>query len=225
MEPGGDALDRSAVWFAWGGVAGVVVFDLGWLFAEAVQTGGYSVGRHDVSDLGALTAQHAWVVLITGGISGVLTIAFAIGGLRPALRIPGRRDALGAWLLAASLMGLDNVSDAFFRLDCRAADPGCSSAVAMGSWHGTVHAVVGVIAAVATMGALFTLPPRMRRIGAWQDLARPMLATAWVFTALLVAYVAREGRAGGGLLQRVLIVILSVVVIVLALRVRRLASR
>ena len=63
--PGGDVLDRSVVWFAWGGVAGVVVFDLGWLLAEAVQTGGYSVARHDVSDLSALTAQHAWVVLYT----------------------------------------------------------------------------------------------------------------------------------------------------------------
>jgi hypothetical protein len=29
---------------------------------------------------------------------------------------------LGAWLLAASLMGLDNLSDVFFRLDCRAVD-------------------------------------------------------------------------------------------------------
>jgi hypothetical membrane protein len=225
MEPVDGTLGRSAAWFAWAGVAGVIVFDLGWLIAERVQSGGYSVASHDVSDLAALTAQHPWVALTSAGISGVLTIAFALGGLRPALRIPGRRDALGAWLLAASLMGLDNLSDAFFRLNCRAADPGCTSAVAMGSWHGSVHVVVGVIAALATVGALFTLPPRMRRIDAWRDLARPMFATAWVFTVLLFAYVAREGRAGGGLLQRLLIVILSVVVIVLALRVRRLARR
>jgi hypothetical protein len=223
--PGGDVLDRSAAWFAWAGVAGVVVFDLGWLLAEAVQTGGYSVARHDVSDLSALTAQHAWVALTASGIAGVLTIAFALGGLRPALRIPGRRDALGAWLLAASLMGLDNLSDAFFRLNCRAADPDCSSGVAMGSWHGIMHVVVAVIAAIATVGALFTLPGRMRAIAAWRDLARPLLATGVVFTVLLVAYVAAEGRAGGGYLQRILIVILSVVVIVLALRVLRLARR
>jgi hypothetical membrane protein len=225
MEPVDSSLGRSAAWFAWAGVAGVIVFDVGWLIAEAVQSGGYSVTRHDVSDLTALTAQHTWVALTTIGIAGVLVIAFALGGLRPALRIPGRRDAMSAWLLAASLMGLDNLSDAFFRLDCRAADPGCTPGVAMDSWHGTVHVVVGAIAAIATVGFLFTLPPRMRRIGGWQDLARPMLATAWVFVALLVAYVAREGRAGGGLLQRALIVILSIVVIVLALRVRRLARR
>jgi hypothetical protein len=49
--------DRRAVWLAWGAVAGIVVFNLGWLLAGAVQGGGYSVARHDISDLGPLTAR------------------------------------------------------------------------------------------------------------------------------------------------------------------------
>jgi hypothetical protein len=101
-----------------------------WLLAGTMQTGGYSAASHDVSDLGALTEQSPLVMLTAQGIAGALTIAFALLALQPALAVPGRRAALGAWLLAASLMGLDNLSDAFFRLDCRAADPGCTAAAA-----------------------------------------------------------------------------------------------
>jgi hypothetical protein len=44
-------------------------------------------------------------------------------------------------------MGLDNLSDAFFRLDCQAADPACTPAAAASSWHGKVHLVVGLVSA------------------------------------------------------------------------------
>ena len=68
-----DTLPRSrrrAVWLAWGAVGGVVVFNLGWLLAGAVQGGGYSVASHNISDLGALTARFPWVMLIAQGIAG-----------------------------------------------------------------------------------------------------------------------------------------------------------
>jgi uncharacterized protein DUF998 len=133
------ALDGRAVWLAWGAVAGVVVFNLGWLVAGAVQGDGYSVASHDVSDLAALTARSPWVMLTSQFIAGTLIILFALFALfalRPALAVPGRGTALGALLLAASLIGLDNLSDAFFRLDCRAADPGCTTAAAASLWPG-----------------------------------------------------------------------------------------
>jgi hypothetical protein len=88
---------RRATWLAWGAVGGVVVFNLGWLLAGALQAGSYSVARHDVSDLGALTARSPWVMLISQGIAGTLTILFALFALRPALAVPGRGTALGAW--------------------------------------------------------------------------------------------------------------------------------
>ena len=69
-----------------------MVFNLGWLPAGAVQTGGYSVASHDVSDLAALTAQAPLVMLPATGIAGVLTIAFALfapGAPRPRPRAPG----------------------------------------------------------------------------------------------------------------------------------------
>ena len=45
------------------GAAGPVVFTLGRGVGQAVQDGRYDPGRDDISDLGALTAQHPWVVL------------------------------------------------------------------------------------------------------------------------------------------------------------------
>jgi Protein of unknown function (DUF998) len=206
-----------------GAVGGVVVFNVGWLLAGALQAGGYSVARHDVSDLGALTAQDPWVMLTAQGIAGTLIILFALLALRPALAVPGRGTALGAWLLAASLMGLDNLSDAFFRLDCRAADWGCTTAAAVSSWHGTVHLVVGVISGIATIAIPFVLAARMRRADGWRDLARPTILFGLLFLAVLVSSAVLEGKTGGGYLQRGAIVLLSAGIATLALRVRALA--
>ena len=206
-----------------GAVGGVVVFNVGRLLAGALQAGGYSVARHDVSDLGALTAQDPWVLLTAQGIAGALTVLFALFALRPALAVPGRGTAFGVWLVAASLMGLDNLSDAFFRLDCRAADRGCTTAAAVSSWHGTIHLVVGVISAIATIAVPFVLAARMRRADGWRDLARPTILFGSLFFAVLVGYAALEGKAGGGWLQRAAIVLLSAGVATLALRVCALA--
>jgi hypothetical membrane protein len=216
-------LDRWAVPLSWGAIAGVFIFNLGWIVAGALQTGGYSLARHDVSDLGALTAQDPYVILIAGGIAGVLTILFALFALRPALAVPGRGTAIGAWLLAASLMGLDNVSDLFFRLDCRAADAGCTASVASASWHGKLHVAVAVVSVFATIAVPFVLASRMRRVEGWQDLVVPAITFGVVFLMVLLAYAATESKMGGGYLQRIAIVLLSVAIATVALRVRSLA--
>jgi hypothetical membrane protein len=213
------------VWLAWGVIGGILIFNIGWILAEALQGGGYSIARDDVSDLGALTARDPWVLLAATGIAGALTILFALFALRPALAVPGRRAALGAWLLAASLMGLDNLSDTFFRLDCRAMDAGCTSAVSTASWHGTVHVIVATVAAFATIAAPFVLAPRMRRVEGWRDLATPTIAIGVLFVVVVLGYAALERKSGGGYLQRAAIVILSAGVIALALRVRALSTR
>ena len=223
MEGASETLERRAVWLAWGAIAGIVLFDLGWLLAGAVQAGGYSVASHDISDLGALTARFPWVMLTAQGIAGTLTILFALFALRPALAVPGRRPALGAWLMAASLMGLDNLSDVFFRLDCRAADQGCTAAAAASSWHGRVHLAAGLLSGIATIALPFALAARMRHADGWHDLARPTILAGSLLVAVLAAYVAFEGKTGGGYLQRAAIVIFSAGVVTLALRVRVLA--
>jgi len=210
-------------WLARGAIAAQVVFTAGWLLGDALQDAPYSPARDPISDLGALTAQHAWVILVAQGVAGVLTIAFAIGALRPALAVAGRGTPLGAWLVAGSILGLDNLSDAFFRLDCQAADPGCA-AVAIASWHAEIHDVAAVVGVALAAGAPFALAHRMRLAAAWRDRAGPTVVFGLLFALVAAAYVALTGADGDGYAQRALWVVASLGVVLLALRVRVLAA-
>lgn len=198
-------------------VAAQLLFVGGWLVLGAIEGGGYSAGRHDVSDLAALTADHATIDRITLGLSGAATLAFGLS----LVAVLGR----AGWLVALSLPALDNLTDVFFRLDCRAADPGCDLAAATGSWHGTLHVVFFVIAALATIPAPFALSRAMRRADGWQDLARPTRIYGVVIVAVLVATGAASGTAVQGWAQRGAIVVVTVGVAALAWRVIRLDSR
>jgi hypothetical membrane protein len=115
---------RRAIWLAWGAIGGVVVFNLGWLLAGALQGGSYSVASHDVSDLGALTARFPWVMLTAQVIAGTLIIAFALFALGPALAVPGRGPALerrtGDGYLQRSAIVLVSVGVATLALRVRA---------------------------------------------------------------------------------------------------------
>lgn len=193
-------------WLAVGAIAAQVIFTAGWVIGAAVQRGPYSATEHYISDLASLTADHAWILLVAQGIAGVLTIAFALFALR--------RDApVAAWLVAASGLGLDNLSDAFFRLDCRAIDVGCVQS----SWHAHLHGTVGTLTSLATLLAPFALARRYPiAIGfgvviAAGDLANYLLdsdhgfwqrfvrVVAGVGVMLLAAQVAKPTRRTSGL--------------------------
>ncbi len=152
-------------------------------------------------------------------VSGLLTAAFALWALRLSLTVAGRRVAVSAVLVAVSLPALDNLSDAFFRLDCRPADAGCTSSVAASSWHGTIHVIGFVVAAIPT----FALSRRMRAVEGWSDLTRP----ARVFgVALLVGFVATaasQRSSAQGWTQRIAATLAASGVAALAVRVLRLA--
>src|SRR5436190_8947273 len=154
--------NRTVIVLAFGAIAAQVLFVGGWLIGGAIEGHGYSAGRDDISDLTALTAHYATFNRATLLVSGLLTAAFALWSLRPSLTVPGRGVPVSALLVAVSLPALDNLSDAFLRLDCRVADAGCSSSVAASSWHGTVHVVAFVVAAIPTLIAPFALSHRMR---------------------------------------------------------------
>jgi Protein of unknown function (DUF998) len=216
------SVERPARWLAIAGIVGPVVFTAGWVVAEALQDEHYSPARHDISDLAALTAQYPSVALATQGVAGLLVIVFALGALRPALTGPDGREPIGAWLVAASLMGLDTLSDAFFRLDCQAADSSCTASVAVASWHGKVHLLAALVAVVATIAASFALARAMRRTPGWDDLAGPSRTFGWFLVLGVVATAATEGSSVQGLVQRTLALAVSAAVVVLAVRVRRL---
>jgi hypothetical protein len=63
----------------------------------------------------------------------------------------------------------------------------------------------------------------MRHADGWRDLARPTIVAGSLLVAVLVAYVAFDGKPGGGYLQRAAIVLVSAGRVALALRVRALA--
>ncbi|WP_427894520.1 DUF998 domain-containing protein [Kribbella sp. GL6] len=208
-----------------GVIAAQLLFVGGWLVLGATEGRGYSAARHDISDLGALTAQHATAYRLTVGIAGFVTIAFALLVLSPSLRSAGRAGVAGAWLVALSLPGLDTMSDAFFQLDCRAADAGCTPSDAFGSWHGKAHLISFVISALATVAAPFVLSRAMRRVAGWRELAGPTRAFGILTILLLAATGATTGTTVQGLTQRVAAVVITAAVAFLGWRVLRLTSR
>jgi hypothetical protein len=188
---------------ALGAIVAQVLFVGDWLVFGALEGFGYSPARHDLSDLGALTARHPVPFLFLLGVSGVLTMAFALGALAPALRVPGRGVAVGAVLVAMSLPALDNLGDVFFRLDCRAADAGCDASAATASWHGKAHIAVFLLALVPTLVAPFALATRMRLLDGWRALAGPARTFGIVAVVALVATGAFQGSSFQGGAQRI----------------------
>jgi hypothetical protein len=206
-------------------IAAQAAFVIGWIVLGVLEGHGYSAGRHDVSDLGALTAHHTTSWALVEVISGVTTMVFALWALRPALIGPGQGSTIGAWLVAASLPALDNLGDPFFRLDCRAADVGCSMSQATTSWHGKAHLVLFAVAVLPTVVAPFVLGRRMKQLDAWRDLARPARVFGVVVILGLVGNAATSGTAVQGWAQRALIVVVCSGIVVLAARCRTEASR
>jgi Protein of unknown function (DUF998) len=205
-------------------IAAQGVFIAGTAVGGVIEGHGYDPGRHNISDLAALTAHHATLARLSLGIAGAFTIAFALLVLRPALRTADGRESIGAWLVALSLAGWDNLSDAFFRLDCRDADVGCVSTTSFDSWHGKVHIASYVIAGVATVIAPFLLSGRMRMIDGWRDLAGPTRIAGFVFIAALAVTALIGGTAIQGWAQGFALFLVSLCVVPLAVRVLKLTG-
>lgn len=203
-------------------VSGQVVFTGGWLLASLVQGDSYSIARHDISDTGAVGAPHAWVLLVAQGIAGACTLAFVLLAFRPALA--GVRGRNLSSVLIALPLGVVYLMDAFFRLDCRIAD-GCTPQQTTTSWHGIIHAVSGVVLLLLLLVAPHVVARCLRRSPDWAALARPSVLLGVAIDLTAIAYLALDGKAGAGYAQRVLVLLASVWVTLLALRVLRLRSR
>ncbi|GAA3347044.1 hypothetical protein GCM10020358_60340 [Amorphoplanes nipponensis] len=97
-------------------MAGAALFTAAWLAAGLWQGPGYRWTRDDISEMGAVTAPHAWLFLVPQAVAGLLTIGFALFALRPVLRPAGTVGIVAAWSAAGS--AVQDLSDAAFRLDC-----------------------------------------------------------------------------------------------------------
>lgn len=210
-------MSTSRLQIARAAVLAQLVFVFGWLIIGGLEGHGYLPMRHEISDLAAMTAHYPTADRVTLALSGSLTIAFAFV-LRHHLGDP-------ALLLALSLPGLDSLTDSFFRLDCRAADAGCTFSDATASWHGKAHLGVFALSALATVAAPFVLARAMRRRQGWVGLARPANLFGFVTIAVLVATGATSGTAVGGLTQRIAATVVTGGVAIVAWRVARMEGR
>ena len=155
-------------------VAGLILGDL-------VQPDAFSPANDDISDLGAQTADQAWIYnQIGANLSGLLIIAFALGLWR----------ALGSgWLARLGVLGLAGLGvtrflEGFLRLDCRGMDEGCENT----SWQADGHRIESGI----TSALVFLVPPVLafvfRRLPQWRDLWLPTLLTVPVVLAVGVLF-------------------------------------
>lgn len=179
-------------------VAAQFLFVVGFLAVGAAEGHGYRWMRDDISDLGALTAHHATVWRLLLLVTGAVTMVFGLLVVGPVLGSP-----LAGVLVALSLPAFDNVTDAFFRLDCRAADPGCTASQAISSWHGLAHLTCFAVAALATVAAPFVIGRAMSRDDNWRSRARSVRWFGVLTVVLLFVTGVASGSAVQGFAQRV----------------------
>jgi Protein of unknown function (DUF998) len=154
------------------GVCGLLVpvtVSIGWIGGALAQPCAYSSADDDLSDLGALTANKAWLYNQIGdNLTGILIILLGLGVWR-ALS-PDVLGRIGAG--AVMLIGLVFFVEGFFRLDCRGIDPGCTNE----SWHSSAHKMNNRFAVAATIAAPLILAFAFRRIPEWRGAWLPSLA-------------------------------------------------
>lgn len=149
------------------GLLASVTFMVGLALGDLAQPDAFSPADDNISDIGAQTAESAWLYnQIASNLCGLLILAFALGLWR----------ALGSgWIARLGVIGLAVLGvlrflEGFLRLDCRGIDAGCEN----DSWQADAHGIESGIAAAL----LFIVPLlafAFRRLPEWRDLWLPTL--------------------------------------------------
>jgi uncharacterized protein DUF998 len=180
------------------GLLAFLTFNVGWIVGTIAQPDAFSSADDAISDLGAMTADAAWVYnQIGANLTGLLVVALALGLWR-ALS-PNVLGRVGA--VAVAVMGIAVFAGGVFRLDCQGIDSGCEN----DSWHASAHKVASGFAAGATFIAPLVLAFTFRRIPPWRDSWLPTLA---VIPALFVANVLFSFLGDGAAVRAGTVVIL-----------------
>jgi uncharacterized protein DUF998 len=150
------------------GLLAPVTFVVGLMLGDLAQPDAFSPADDNISDIGAQTADQAWLYnQIASNLCGLLMLGFALGMWR--VLGTGWLARLGAGGLA--VLGVLRFSEGFLRLDCRGMDAGCEN----DSWQADAHGIESGIAAAL----LFIVPPVLafafRRRPEWRDLWLPTL--------------------------------------------------
>jgi uncharacterized protein DUF998 len=177
-----------------GGIAALLAlaaFTIGTIAGGLAQPNAYSFADDDLSDLGAITANSAWLYnQVTANLCGVL-IALVGLALWRALS-PDIVGRIGAAALVAT--GVSYFFDGVFHLDCRGIDAGCKNV----SWHAHAHKLESDISAALLLGTPFILAFAFRRNARWRGAWLPTLLAVPVALAVGIPFSA----LGSGAAQR-----------------------
>jgi Protein of unknown function (DUF998) len=150
------------------GLLTLVTVSVAYIGGALAQPDAYSSADDATSDLGAQTANQAWIFnQIGGNLTGILIILLGLGLWR-ALS-PDLLGRIGAG--AVMLTGLGQFLIGFFPLDCRGIDPGCTN----DSWNSAAHKWDNRVFNVVAFAAPFILAFAFRRIPEWRGAWLPSL--------------------------------------------------
>jgi hypothetical membrane protein len=189
-----------------------VTVSIAYIGGALAQPDAYSSADDATSDLGAQTANMAWVYNQIGdNLTGILIILFGLGLWRALSPDVLGRIGAGALILG----GLSLFLEGFFRLDCRGIDNGCTN----DSWHSSAHKMDNRFLFVFFAAALI-LAFAFRQIPEWRSLWLPSLLAVPVLLAVSVLF----SVIGDGAAQRAANFTLFLWVVLLAWRLMRLAD-
>jgi hypothetical protein len=160
--------------YAWCGLLAPVAFTVGWLVGGLAQPDEYRTIDDHVSDLGGSTANSPWLYnQIGANLTGFLVIGLA-AGLRRTVR-SGVAGRVG--VIALGVTGIGQFFDGWFRLDCRAIDPGCNGTDP--SWHEIAHDIESRFTALGLLVSVFALARAFttRRVGMTSEPSRSRRAS------------------------------------------------
>jgi hypothetical protein len=195
------ARSRARFW-SWAVIATHVAFVAAFLIARAWQVPGYSAVDHSVSDMYAVTAPHAWFLLVVITAAGVAALGFVGFSLWPALRAAGVPARIGCALLALSVFGLGDLLTPFERLACQRADPACSASDQVANFGGTLDSTLTTVGLVVMVASAFVLASAMRRLPRWASWAKPARWFGVVLFVLLAVTGIFSSDGPGGLFER-----------------------
>jgi Protein of unknown function (DUF998) len=149
------------------GLLTLVTVSVAYIAGALAQPDAYSSTHDATSDLGALTADKAWIYNQIGdNLTGILVILLGLGLWRALSPDVLGRIGAGTVIIAGLVFFLEG----FFRLDCRGIDAGCAN----DSWHSTAHKMNNRFAFVMIAAPLI-LAFAFRRIPQWRSAWLPSL--------------------------------------------------